>query len=166
MWFADRNDASSALIQSPFPFLTIQCRQVMNHREPYPEGYIAGILSEVKTIALVGASPDPARPSHGVLRVLKEQGYHMIPVNPRQTGEQILGLTVVASLADIEQPVDMVDVFRVSSALPGIAREAIDIGARVLWGQIGVFSEEAASMAEAAGLKVVMDRCPKIELFR
>ena len=166
MLFADRDDRSTAVAQSFQLLLTIQRRQVMNHREPYPEGYIAGILSDVKTIAMVGASPDPARPSHGVLRVLKEQGYHMIPVNPRQAGEQILGLTVVASLAEIEEPVDMVDVFRVSEALPGIAQEAIDIGARVLWSQIGVFSEEAASMAEAAGLKVVMDRCPKIELFR
>lgn len=138
----------------------------MNHREAYPEGYIAGILSDVKTIAMVGASPDPSRPSHGVLRVLKDQGYNMIPVNPKQAGEQILGLDVVASLADIDEPVDMVDVFRVSEALPGIAQEAIDIGAGVLWSQLGVYSEEAARLAEEAGLRVVMNRCPKIELFR
>ncbi|MGQ7847340.1 CoA-binding protein [Granulosicoccus sp. 3-233] len=138
----------------------------MNHREAYPEGYIAGILSDVKTMAMVGASPDPSRPSHGVLRVLKDQGYNMIPVNPKQAGEQILGLDVVASLADIDEPVDMVDVFRVSEALPGIAKEAIDIGAGVLWSQLGVYSEEAARLAEEAGLRVVMNRCPKIELFR
>ena len=139
---------------------------VMNHKEAYPEGYISDILSQVKTIAMVGASAKPHRPSHDVLRVLKEQGYNMIPVNPGQAGGQILGLDVVASLADIDQPVDMVDVFRVSEALPGIAQEAIDIGARVLWSQLGVYSDEAARLAEEAGLLVVMNRCPKIELLR
>lgn len=136
----------------------------MNHQDNYPPGYIASILSDVKTIALVGASPDPGRASHDVLRFMRDAGYHMIPVNPKEAGNDILGLKVVASLADIDEPVDMVDVFRVSSALPGIAREAIDIGARVLWSQLGVYSEEAARLAEASGLKVVMNRCPKIEL--
>lgn len=138
----------------------------MNHQEQYSEEYIAGILSEVKTIAMVGASPDPSRPSYGVLSVLQDIGYNMIPVNPKQAGGKILGLTVVATLADIEEPVDMVDVFRVSAALPGVAREAVDIRAKVLWSQIGVYSDEAASLAEAAGLRVVMNRCPKIELLR
>jgi predicted CoA-binding protein len=138
----------------------------MNHEEDYPAEYLASILSDVKTIAMVGASSDPTRFSYGVLRVLHEQGYNMIPVNPREAGKQIRGLQVFASLADIDQPVDMVQVFRASEALPGIAQEAIDIGASVLWGQIGVYSEEAAEMAEKAGLRVVMNRCPKIELFR
>lgn len=138
----------------------------MNHKEDYPADYLASILSEVKTIAMVGASPDPTKFSYGVLRVLHEQGYRMIPVNPRQAGNEIRGLKVVESLAAIDEPVDMVQVFRASAALSGIAQEAVDIGAKVLWSQIGVYSEEAAAMAEQAGLRVVMDRCPKIELFR
>jgi predicted CoA-binding protein len=138
----------------------------MNHQEDYPEAYLASILSEVKTIAMVGASPDATKFSYGVLRVLHEQGYHMIPVNPKEAGNEIRGLTVFASLADITEPVDMVQVFRASEALPGIAQEAVDIGAKVLWGQIGVYSDEAAKIAEDAGMRVVMNRCPKIELFR
>ncbi len=138
----------------------------MNHQEAYPAEYLATILKEVKTIAMVGASPDPSKFSYGVLRVLHEQGYNMIPVNPKEAGNEIRGLKVVGALADIDEPVDMVQVFRASSALPGVTKEAIDIGAKVLWGQIGVYDEDAAKMAEDAGLKVVMDRCPKIELFR
>lgn len=138
----------------------------MNHQEAYPAEYLATILKEVKTIAMVGASPDPSKFSYGVLRVLHEQGYNMIPVNPKEAGNEIRGLKVIGALADIEEPVDMVQVFRASSALPSVTREAIDIGAKVLWGQIGVYDEDAAKMAEDAGLKVVMDRCPKIELFR
>jgi uncharacterized protein len=138
----------------------------MNHKEAYPAEYLASILSDVKTIAMVGASADPSKFSYGVLRVLHEQGYNMIPVNPREAGNEIRGLKVFASLADIDQAIDMVDVFRASAALPGIAQEAIDVGATVLWSQIGVYSEEAAKLAEDAGLRVVMDRCPKIELFR
>lgn len=138
----------------------------MNHREEYPADYLASILSDVKTIAMVGASPDATKFSYGVLRVLHEQGYNMIPVNPRQAGTEIRGLKVFASLADIDQPIDMVQVFRASEALPGIAQEAIEVGASVLWSQIGVYSDEAAKLAEDAGLRVVMDRCPKIELFR
>lgn len=138
----------------------------MNHKEDYPSEYLADILKSVKTIAMVGASPDATKFSYGVLRVLHEQGYNMIPVNPKEAGNEIRGLRVVGTLADIKEPVDMVQVFRNSEALPGIAQEAIDIGAKVLWGQIGVFSEEAAKACEEAGMKVVMDRCPKIELFR
>ncbi|MFT4726957.1 MAG: putative CoA-binding protein [Granulosicoccus sp.] len=138
----------------------------MNHKEEYQAEYLASILSDVKTIAMVGASPDATKFSYGVLRVLHEQGYNMIPVNPRHAGKDIRGLKVVASLADIDQPIDMVEVFRASDALPGIAQEAIDVGASVLWSQIGVYSDEAAALAESAGLRVVMDRCPKIELFR
>ena len=138
----------------------------MDHSKEYPADYLASILSDVKTIAMVGASPDATRFSYGVLRVLHEQGYNMIPVNPKHAGSEIRGLKVVGSLADIQERVDMVQVFRASEALPGIAQEAIDIGASVLWGQIGVFNEDAANLAEQAGLRVVMDRCPKIELFR
>lgn len=138
----------------------------MNHREDYPAEYLASILSEVKTIAMVGASSDPTKFSYGVLRVLHEQGYNMKPVNPFEAGKEIRGLKVYDSIASIDEPVDMVQVFRASRELPGIACEAIDAGAKVLWGQIGVYNEEAAELAEAAGLRVVMNRCPKIELFR
>ena len=138
----------------------------MNHKDEYPAEYLASILADVKTIAMVGASPDATKFSYGVLRVLNEQGYNMIPVNPKEAGNEIRGLKVVGSLAEIDQPVDMVEVFRASAALPGIAQEAVDIGASVLWAQIGVYSEEAAKIAEDAGMRVVMDRCPKIELFR
>jgi predicted CoA-binding protein len=138
----------------------------MNHDEDYPAKYLAGILKEVKTIAMVGASSDPAKFSYGVLRVLHETGYDMIPVNPKEAGSEIRGLKVYGSLAEIDRPVDMVQVFRTSDALLDIARQAVDIGAKVLWGQIGVRNDEAAKLAEDAGLKVVMNRCPKIELFR
>ena len=138
----------------------------MNHDEPYDEAYLAGILKSVKTIAMVGASPDKTKFSYGVLRVLHETGFDMIPVNPRADITEIRGLPVYHSLGSIDRPVDMVEVFRRSEDLPDIAREAVAIGAKVLWGQIGVFNKEAARIAEAAGLKVVMNRCPKIELFR
>ncbi len=138
----------------------------MNHREGYSAEYLASILSEVKTIAMVGASSDPTKFSYGVLRVLHEQGYNMKPVNPFESGKEIRGLKVYDAIASIEEPIDMVQVFRASRELPGIAREAVDAGAKVLWGQIGVYNEEAAKIAEAAGLRVVMNRCPKIELFR
>ena len=138
----------------------------MNHNEDYPEDYLANILKTVKTIAMVGASADRTKFSYGVLRVLNETGYNMIPVNPGMEGETIRGLKVYPTLASIDQPVDMVEVFRRAEELPGIAREAVAIKAKVLWGQIGVFDEDAARIAEDAGLKVVMNRCPKIELFR
>ncbi len=138
----------------------------MNHDEPYGEDYIRDILSSVKTIAMVGASPDRTKFSYGVLRVLHETGYDIIPVNPRPGLEEIRGLKVYPSLAEIDRQVDMVDVFRKPEDLPGIAKEAIDIDAKVLWGQIGVVNHEAARLAEDAGMKVVMNRCPKIELFR
>jgi len=138
----------------------------MNHDEPYSEDYLRDILSSVKSIAMVGASPDKTKFSYGVLRVLHETGYDVIPVNPRPGLEDIRGLKVYASLAEIDRPVDMVDVFRRPDDLPRIAQEAVDIGAKVLWGQIGVVNHDAARLAEDAGLKVVMNRCPKIELFR
>jgi predicted CoA-binding protein len=138
----------------------------MNHDEPYSDSYLQGILKSVKTIAMVGASPDKTKFSYGVLRVLHETGYEMIPVNPRPDVTEIRGLKVFNSLAEIDRPVDMVEVFRRPEDLLGIAEEAVAIGAKVLWGQIGVRNDEAARLAEDAGLQVVMDRCPKIELFR
>ena len=138
----------------------------MNHDQEYPPDYLATILKEVKTIAMVGASSDPTKFSYGVLRVLHETGYDMVPVNPTEAGGEIRGLPVYATLSAIDRPVDMVQVFRTSKAAYGVTEEAIKIGAKVVWMQIGVRNDEAARMAEAAGLKVVMNRCPKIELFR
>ena len=138
----------------------------MDHDKEYTAAYLAGILKSVKTIAMVGASSDPTKFSYGVLRVLHETGYDMVPVNPKEAGNEIRGLKVYESLHDIDRPVDMVEVFRSSDALLGIAQDAVDIGAKVLWGQIGVRNDEAARLAESHGLKVVMNRCPKIELFR
>ena len=138
----------------------------LNHDEPYSDEYLQGILKSVKTIAMVGASPDKTKFSYGVLRVLHETGYDMIPINPRPGLEEIRGLKVYPNLAAIDRPVDMVEVFRKPEDLYSIAGEAIAIGAGVLWGQIGVVNHDAARLAEEAGLKVVMNRCPKIELFR
>lgn len=138
----------------------------MNHDEPYSDEYLQGILKSVKTIAMVGASPDKTKFSYGVLRVLHEIGFEMIPVNPRADVEEIRGIKVYNSLAEIDRPVDMVEVFRRAKDLPSVALEAVDIGAKVLWGQIGVTHPDAAKIAEDAGMKVVMNRCPKIELFR
>ena len=138
----------------------------MNHDEPYSDAYLQDILTSVKTIAMVGASPDKTKFSYGVLRVLDETGYDMIPINPRPGLEEIRGLKVYPNLAAVDRPVDMVEVFRKPEDLFGIAEEAIAIGAKVLWGQIGVINHDAARLAEEAGLKVVMNRCPKIELFR
>ena len=138
----------------------------MNHKEGYTEEYIASVLKNTKSIAMVGASPDPTKFSYGVLRVLHEQGFKMYPVNPKPTVEEIRGIRVYPTLASIDEPVDMVEVFRRSDALYGVAEEAIAIGAKILWAQIGVYDEAAAKLAEDAGLQVVMDRCVKIELFR
>ncbi|MEO1459515.1 MAG: CoA-binding protein [Pseudomonadota bacterium] len=132
----------------------------------YPQAYLSEILRSVKTIAMVGASGDKTKFSYGVLRVLHETGYDMIPVNPNPKLTEIRGIPVCRSLQDIDRPVDMVEVFRPKEELYAIAEQAIAIGAKVLWGQIGVYDERAAKLAEDAGLKVVMDRCPKIELFR
>ena len=138
----------------------------MDHSKPYRDEYLKDILKSVKTIAMVGASPDKTKFSYGVLRVLHETGYDMIPVNPKPEITEIRNLKVYPNLASIDRPVDMVEVFRKPEDLYGVAEEAILIGAKVLWGQIGVINHEAARLAEEAGLKVVMDRCPKIELFR
>ena len=138
----------------------------MDHTQPYTEAYLQGILKSVKTIAMVGASPDKTKFSYGVLRVLSETGYDMIPVNPRPGLKEIRGMKVYPALNAINRPVDMVEVFRKSEDLMSITEEAINIGAKVLWGQIGVVDFDAAKLAEEAGLQVVMNRCPKIELFR
>lgn len=138
----------------------------VNHDEGYSDAYLQGILKCVNTIAMVGASPDKTKFSYGVLRVLSETGYDMVPVNPRPELTEIRGLKVYPSLKSIDRPVDMVQVFRPPRELAGIAREAVEIGAKVLWGQLGVRDDEAARIAEDGGLQVVMDRCPKIELFR
>ena len=138
----------------------------MDHKKPYSDEYLKDILQSVKTIAMVGASPDKTKFSYGVLRVLHETGYDMIPVNPRPEITEIRNLKVYPNLAAIDRPVDMVEVFRKPEDFYGVAEEAISIGAKVLWGQIGVINYDAARLAEEAGLKVVMNRCPKIELFR
>ncbi|MCC7272454.1 MAG: CoA-binding protein [Alphaproteobacteria bacterium] len=137
----------------------------MDH-ERYDDDYIAGILRSVKTIAMVGASPNWNRPSFFVMKYLQGKGFRVIPVNPRAVGETILGEPVYPDLGSVPVPVDMVDVFRASDAVPGIVEEAIAIGAKVVWMQLGVRHDAAARRAEAAGIKVVMNRCPKIEFGR
>jgi len=132
----------------------------------YDPSYLADILKSVKTIAMVGASGDKTKFSYGVLRQLSEIGYDILPINPNPEIKEIRGLRVYHSLKEIEKQIDMVEVFRPANELYGIAEQAIEVGAKVLWGQIGVYDDRAAELAEAAGLKVVMNRCPKIELFR
>ena len=132
----------------------------------YDPMYLANILKSVKTIAMVGASGDKTKFSYGVLRQLSEIGYDIIPINPNPKITEIRGLRVYRSLQDIDKQIDMVEVFRPANELYGIAEQAIEVGAKVLWGQIGVYDDKAAKLAESAGLKVVMNRCPKIELFR
>jgi len=132
----------------------------------YDPSYLADILKSVKTIAMVGASGDKTKFSYGVLRQLSEIGYDILPINPNPAIKEIRGLRVYRSLKEIEKQIDMVEVFRPANELYGIAEQAIEVGAKVLWGQIGVYDDRAAELAEAAGLKVVMNRCPKIELFR
>jgi hypothetical protein len=132
----------------------------------YDPSYLADILKSVKTIAMVGASGDKTKFSYGVLRQLSEIGYDILPINPNPAIKEIRGLRVYRSLKEIDKQIDMVEVFRPKNEIYGIAEQAIEVGAKVLWGQIGVYDDKAAELAEAAGLKVVMNRCPKIELFR
>jgi predicted CoA-binding protein len=139
----------------------------MNH-DNYPDSTIRGILNTVKSIAMVGVSPKDNRPSYFAFKYLLERGYRMIPVNPGQAGKEILGQKVYAKLADIPEPVDMVDIFRASKHALPVVEEALALTPRpsVIWMQLGVRHDEAAAKAEAAGLKVVMNRCPKIEYGR
>jgi predicted CoA-binding protein len=132
----------------------------------YPDGLIRRILRDTDTIAMVGASTNWNRPSYFAMKYLQEKGYRVIPVNPGSAGEGLLGETVVASLSEIDVPVDMVDIFQRSDRVPPIVDEAIEAGAKVVWMQLTVRHDEAAKKAEAAGLTVVMDRCPKIEYGR
>ena len=140
---------------------------MMNH-DSYSDAYIRGILNTVKTIAMVGASEKQNRPSYFAFKYLLERGYKMIPVNPGHAGEQMLGQRIYARLADIPEPVDMVDIFRASQYALPVVREALDLNPRpkVIWMQLGIRNDEAAALAEANGLKVVMNRCPKIEYGR
>ena len=139
----------------------------MDH-DRYSDQYIRGILNTVTTIAIVGVSPKTNRPSYFVFKYLLERGYRMIPVNPGQAGGELLGQKVYARLADIPEAVDMVDVFRASEHVPGVVQEALALNPRpkVIWMQLGVRNDEAARLAEANGIKVVMNRCPKIEYGR
>jgi predicted CoA-binding protein len=132
----------------------------------YPDAYLREILTSVRTIAVVGASPRRERPSHGVMGYLQRRGYRTIPVNPNAAGATINGETVYARLADVPEPIDMVDVFRRTEMAGSVVDEAIALGAKVVWMQLGVRDDEAAARAEAHGLKVVMNRCPAIEIPR
>jgi uncharacterized protein len=127
---------------------------------------IANLLRNARTIAMVGASDRPERPSYGVMQFLQSQGYRVIPVNPPITGEHVHGEYIWRELSQIGEPIDIVDIFRRSEFVGPIVDEAIEIGAKAIWMQLGVIDEDAAARAEAAGLKVVMDRCPKIEFAR
>jgi len=139
----------------------------MNH-DAYLDSYIRGILNTVKTIAMVGISPNQNRPSYFVFKYLLGRGYHMIPVNPGQAGKEILGQKVYAKLSDISEPVDMIDIFRAAEHVMPIVREAIELKPKpqVIWMQLTIRNDEAAALAEQAGIKVVMNRCPKIEYGR
>jgi predicted CoA-binding protein len=139
----------------------------MNH-DSYPDSYIRGILNTVKSIAMVGASEKENRPSYFAFKYLLERGYNMIPINPGHAGEDLLGRRIYARLADVTEPIDMVDIFRASRYARSIIEEALALKPRpqVIWMQLGVRNDEAAALAEANGLKVVMNRCPKIEYGR
>jgi len=137
----------------------------MNH-DSYSDAYIGDILARSRTIAMVGASANPSRPSYFAMKYLKQKGFRVIPVNPGQAGKEILGEKVYASLDAIGEKVDIVDIFRASDSALDVTRDAIKIGAKVVWMQLGVRNVEAARLAEEAGLQVVMNRCPKIEYGR
>lgn len=146
--------------------MSVETRQLATVRATSGAWERLRILNENKTIAMVGLSADPMRPSHFAAIYMQSEGYDIVPVNPRYVGETILGQAVHASLEEIPRPVQIVDVFRRPDEAPEIARSAVGIGARVLWLQLGVINEEAARIAREAGLEVVMDRCVKIEHAR
>jgi predicted CoA-binding protein len=137
----------------------------MDHSR-YSDDYLDGIFTETRTIALIGASDKPARASYGVMRYLQDEGYRVIPVNPVLKGQTLNGETVVGDLSEIDETIDMVDIFRRSEQAGEAVDAAIAAKAKSVWLQLGVIDQAAAERAEAAGLKVVMDRCPKIELPR
>jgi hypothetical protein len=139
----------------------------MNH-DTYPDSYIRGILNTVKTIAMVGISPKENRPSYFAFKYLLERGYRVIPVNPGQAGKKILGQRVYGKLVDIPEPIDMVDIFRGSATVPPIVEEALALTPKpqVIWMQLTIRNDAAAKRAEEGGIKVVMNRCPKIEYGR
>jgi uncharacterized protein len=139
--------------------------RAMNH-DTYSDDYIRGIFARVKTIAMVGASPRPDRPSNHVMAFLQRKGFRVIPVNPQAAGQTIHGEKVVAALSDIAEPIDMVDIFRRSSEVAPVVDEAIAKHAKIVWMQLGVRDDKAAAKAEAAGIDVVMNRCPAIEMPR
>ena len=132
----------------------------------YPDWKIRRILRDVNTVAMVGASTTWNRPSYFAMKYMQDKGYRVIPVNPRAAGETLLGEEVVASLKDITEPIDMVDIFQRSERVPPVVDEAIEVGAKIIWMQLSVRHDEAAKKAEDAGLTVIMDRCPKIEFAR
>ena len=134
--------------------------------DKYSEIFLIEILTSVKTIALVGASSNPERDSFKVMKVLLDSGYKVFPVNPNEKGNIILGQSCYADLNSIDESIDMVDIFRATEAVVGVTKEAIEIGAKVLWTQLNIINKEAAEIAQNAGLKVVMNRCPKIELAK
>ena len=140
----------------------------LSHHESYPDALIRKVMREVKTIALVGASDNPARPSYIVVKYLAERGYDVIPVNPKLAGQTLLGLACHGSLAEIGRPVDMVEIFRNSRDALGVTREALELDPlpKVIWMQLSVRNDEAAALAEAKGVTVIMNRCPKIEYGR
>ena len=139
----------------------------MDHNN-YSDSYIRGILNTVKSIAMVGVSTNTSRPSYFAFKYLLERRYHMIPVNPGLAGQSLLGQKIFARLADVPEPIDMVDIFRASRYALGIVQEALALNPRpqVIWMQLGVRNDEAAELAEKNGVKVVMNRCPKIEYGR
>src|SRR5207253_8423653 len=137
----------------------------MDH-ETYPDAYLRDILTGVRTIAVVGASPGRERPSHGVMAYLQRCGYRAIPVNPNASGTTINGEQCYGELAEVPEPIDMVDIFRRSEGAGAAVDQAIAVGARIVWMQLGVRDDAAAARAEMAGLKVVMNRCPAIEIPR
>ncbi len=134
----------------------------------YSDTIIKDVLRTVKTIALLGASANNERPSHHVMQFLLDKGYEVIPVNPGLAGKELLGQTVVAQLSDIDKPIDMVEIFRNKEALPSILDEVLQLKNKpsVFWGQLGVYDEDVAAKAEEAGMTVIMDRCPAIEIPR
>ena len=160
-----RESPPSSKSGSPFGVIA-EVSGIMASPYTYSDSLIAGLLKSVRTIALVGASANPAKASFIVMKYMQGKGYRVIPVNPGLAGQTLLGETVCASLDELPVPVDMVDVFRNATAVPPLAEAAIRIGARVLWLQLSIMHAEAASKAQAAGLTVIMDRCPKMEFGR